>query len=68
MTSVPPDHRPGVDFLAVLEGLAAFDGELSEDIRRNDDLRRRVLLSVQRLVSELETPAETAQRILYNVS
>ncbi|KAI0903949.1 S-adenosyl-L-methionine-dependent methyltransferase [Ustulina deusta] len=69
MTSVPPDQAPartGVDFLAVLEGLAAFDGELSEDVRRNDDLRRRVLLSVQRLVSELETPAETAQRILYN--
>ncbi|KAI0197695.1 S-adenosyl-L-methionine-dependent methyltransferase [Astrocystis sublimbata] len=72
MSSPEPDafeaeaSPPHVDIATVLEGLAAFDGQIPPDIKTNDDLRRRILGSVQKLVAELETPAETAQRLLYN--
>ncbi|KAI2625672.1 S-adenosyl-L-methionine-dependent methyltransferase [Hypoxylon sp. NC1633] len=49
--------------VSFLENLAA---EPSSDICANDQLRKRVLLAIQKLIPELETPAEACQRTLYN--
>jgi hypothetical protein len=71
MTAITPVHASGrktVDFISALETLAEFDGDLPNEVQNNYDLRKRLLVSLGKLVTELETPTETAQRTLYNVS
>ncbi|KAI1174692.1 S-adenosyl-L-methionine-dependent methyltransferase [Nemania sp. FL0916] len=60
-----PGHTH-TDLTTALQTLAEFDGNLLDEIRNNDDLRRQALSSIQKLVPELETPTDTAQRMLYS--
>ncbi|KAI5861161.1 S-adenosyl-L-methionine-dependent methyltransferase [Durotheca rogersii] len=52
--------------VSLLEGLAAHPSGIPAAIDADDQLRKRLLAVVQKLVPELETPAEASQRILYN--
>lgn len=51
-----------------LEKLASDPSSITSDVLSEDHLRKRLLLVIQKLVPELETPEEACQRILYNVS
>ncbi|KAI1499014.1 S-adenosyl-L-methionine-dependent methyltransferase [Biscogniauxia marginata] len=50
-----------------LEDLATNTSGLPEDIYANGELRKRLISAIRRLVPELETPADTSQRVLYDV-
>ncbi|OTA90006.1 hypothetical protein M434DRAFT_34002 [Hypoxylon sp. CO27-5] len=52
--------------VSFLEKLAANLLAAGTDLRANDQLRKRLLLAIQKLIPELETPAEACQRFLYN--
>ncbi|KAI1418395.1 S-adenosyl-L-methionine-dependent methyltransferase [Hypoxylon sp. FL1857] len=49
-----------------LEKLATNFADAGTDLRADDQLRKRLLLVMQKLIPELETPAEACQRFLYN--
>ncbi|KAI1658069.1 S-adenosyl-L-methionine-dependent methyltransferase [Daldinia decipiens] len=49
-----------------LEKLASHPSSITSDVLSEDHLRKRLLLVIQKLVPELETPEEACQRILYN--
>ncbi|KAI1643535.1 S-adenosyl-L-methionine-dependent methyltransferase [Daldinia loculata] len=49
-----------------LEKLASDPSSITSDVLSEDHLRKRLLLVIQKLVPELETPEEACQRILYN--
>ncbi|KAI1808901.1 S-adenosyl-L-methionine-dependent methyltransferase [Daldinia bambusicola] len=50
----------------LLERLASNPSSTLPDILSKDQLRKRLLIAIQKLVPELETPEEACQRILYN--
>ncbi|KAI1140152.1 S-adenosyl-L-methionine-dependent methyltransferase [Hypoxylon sp. FL0543] len=52
--------------VSYLEKLAADLPSAGADLRLDDRLRRRLLSTMQKLIPELETPAEACQRFLYN--
>ncbi|KAI1400582.1 S-adenosyl-L-methionine-dependent methyltransferase [Hypoxylon fuscum] len=49
-----------------LERLSANPSAIPADLRADDQLRKRFLSAIQKLVPELETAAESSQRLLYN--
>ncbi|KAI1370511.1 S-adenosyl-L-methionine-dependent methyltransferase [Hypoxylon crocopeplum] len=52
--------------VSFLEKLVADPSAVRTDLPADDQLRKRLLTAIQRLVPELETPAESWQRVLYN--
>ncbi|OTA70017.1 S-adenosyl-L-methionine-dependent methyltransferase [Hypoxylon sp. EC38] len=52
--------------VSFLEKLAANLPAAGTDLRANDQLRKRLLSAIQKLIPELEIPAEACQRFLYN--
>jgi hypothetical protein len=54
--------------VSALESSAAHPDRIPGDLRENDELRKRLIYAIQELLPELETPAETSQRLLYNAS
>ncbi|KAK6950700.1 hypothetical protein Daesc_007225 [Daldinia eschscholtzii] len=50
-----------------LEQLVSNPTSTLPDVLAKDQLRKRLLLAIQKLVPELETPEEACQRILYNL-
>lgn len=66
--AVPLTAESAVLFLEHLAAdCASGGGELSAGLRENEGLRRRLLVAMEKLVPELETPPETGQRVLYGV-
>lgn len=63
LSSVPTS----ADISAALETLASLVKRPPGEAQEHRDLRRRAVLSLQRLVPELESPEDTAQRLFYNV-
>ncbi|KAI1394294.1 S-adenosyl-L-methionine-dependent methyltransferase [Hypoxylon trugodes] len=52
--------------VSLLEQLASSPPTTTAGLHTDDQLRKRFLLAIQKLVPELETPAEACQRVLYN--
>ncbi|KAI0099400.1 S-adenosyl-L-methionine-dependent methyltransferase [Daldinia grandis] len=52
--------------VAFLEKLASDPSVITPDVLSKDNLRKRLLLTIRKLVPEIETPEEACQRILYN--
>ncbi|KAI1763790.1 hypothetical protein GGR53DRAFT_466925 [Hypoxylon sp. FL1150] len=52
--------------VSLLESLATDPSAIPSELHSDDQLRKRLLLAIERLVPELETPAETCQRVFYN--
>ncbi|KAL7623125.1 hypothetical protein AAE478_006806 [Parahypoxylon ruwenzoriense] len=52
--------------VSALENLVAEPSTIPTAVGADDQLRKRLLSTIQKLVPELETPSEACQRILYN--
>lgn len=62
-------HHESPDAVALaLKTLAAHRSDALLSLRKDEQLRKDVLSLVPELITELETPVETSQRLLYNVS
>lgn len=54
--------------LDTISSLELLTESIPDQLREDEKLRKRLFDVVQKLVPEIETPAETSQRLLYAVS
>ncbi|KAI6080763.1 S-adenosyl-L-methionine-dependent methyltransferase [Hypoxylon rubiginosum] len=61
-------HKPAPldSAVSLLERLVIDPSAITSELRSDDQLRKRLLSAIQKLVPELETPVEACQRVLYN--
>lgn len=50
-----------------ISALERFADEVPQELRDDEQLRKRLFDAVQKLVPEVETPPEMCQRLLYSV-
>ncbi|KAI1778631.1 S-adenosyl-L-methionine-dependent methyltransferase [Hypoxylon cercidicola] len=52
--------------VSLLEELTTDPSAIPSELRSDDQLRKRLISAIQKLIPELETPAEACQRVLYH--